>query len=141
MKSALVGIKNVLLWSYERGTWQYDLLCLLIILTVFLVPSRYFGDRDRTKPAQANGIHKTASQDAPRVGGNLLANAVVSDLAIESEDLTAFLEDQNRTELTKFPQEAIPLYLRDKLKREVTILDFKSFIAPDGKTGYRVRFR
>jgi hypothetical protein len=47
MKSVLVGIKNIILWSYARGTWQYDALCLLIVLAVFLVPSRYFGDRDR----------------------------------------------------------------------------------------------
>ena len=47
MKSIFVVIKNVILWSHERGTWQYDVLCLLIIGTVFLVPSKYFGDRDR----------------------------------------------------------------------------------------------
>jgi hypothetical protein len=47
MKSVLVGIKNIILWSHARGTWQYDALCMMIVLAVFLVPSRYFGDRDR----------------------------------------------------------------------------------------------
>ncbi|MBI4469118.1 MAG: hypothetical protein HY650_07345 [Acidobacteria bacterium] len=52
-------IKSVLLWSYERGTWQYDLLCILILLFIFLTPSSYFIHRDavplgshRRHPAQ-----------------------------------------------------------------------------------------
>lgn len=47
MRNFLIGIKNVLLWSYDRGSWQYDLLCLLIVAAIFLIPGRYFGDRDR----------------------------------------------------------------------------------------------
>ena len=38
MKSVFVGIKNVLLWSYARGTWQYDVLCALIVLTLLFWP-------------------------------------------------------------------------------------------------------
>lgn len=129
MKSFLAGIKDVLLWSYERGTWQYDVLCLLIILAIFLVPSQYFGDRDRMKPGQANEIQRDASK----------AGAIYR--VIEAGELQAFLERQNKTELTQFPQEAIPLYLRDQLKRDVTVVDLKSFIAPNGKAGYRVWFK
>jgi len=54
MKSVLVGIKNIILWSHARGTWQYDALCMLIVMAVFLVPSRYFGDRDRADEANTN---------------------------------------------------------------------------------------
>lgn len=35
-------LKSVLLWSYERGTWQYDVLCLLILAFIFLTPSSWF---------------------------------------------------------------------------------------------------
>lgn len=47
MRNILVGIRNVLLWSYDRGSWQYDVLCLSIVAAIFLVPGNYFGDRDR----------------------------------------------------------------------------------------------
>lgn len=36
------AIKRVLLWSYERGTWQYDVLCLIILAFVFLTPRSLF---------------------------------------------------------------------------------------------------
>lgn len=41
-------IKGVILWSYERGTWQYDLLCFLILVFIFLTPSSFFIHRDKT---------------------------------------------------------------------------------------------
>lgn len=129
MKSILVGIKNVLLWSYARGTWQYDLLCLAIILAVFLVPSRYFGDRDRTKPGQANEIRQGAS------------NAGENYTVIEFGELTSFLESQGRTDLSQSPAEAIPLFLQYKLKRDVTLVEFKPLMISNGKPAYKVLFK
>jgi hypothetical protein len=129
MKPILVGIKNVLLWSYARGTWQYDALCLGIILAVFLVPSRYFGDRDRAKPGQANEIR----QDASKAGENYTV--------IGFDELTNFLQRQGRTDLSQSPAEAIPLYLRDKLKREVTLVEFKPLMISNGKPAYKVSFK
>lgn len=45
------AIKRVLLWSYERGTWQYDVLCLVILAFVFLTPRSVF-DRSTAGGAQ-----------------------------------------------------------------------------------------
>ena len=82
MKSFLIGIKNVLLWSYERGSWQYDVLCLLIVAAVFLVPSSYFGDRDRTRSqTKGNGSPVPVSD-----------NGRVEQEVIEAEKLRAFLQ-------------------------------------------------
>ncbi len=45
----LFGIfKRVLFWSYERGSWQYDVMCVLILAFVFAVPSWYFHSRPNT---------------------------------------------------------------------------------------------
>ena len=30
--------KRIIMWDHERGTWQYDVLCLLIIAFIFLSP-------------------------------------------------------------------------------------------------------
>lgn len=35
-------MKRVINWSYERGTWQYDLFCLLIVAFIFLTPKTWF---------------------------------------------------------------------------------------------------
>jgi hypothetical protein len=32
-------------WSYERGTWQYDIIVLAILAFIFLTPRSWFQDR------------------------------------------------------------------------------------------------
>jgi hypothetical protein len=53
------------MWSYERGTLQYDIICALILLFIFLVPRSCFvskGDNwlahkntNISSPKQQNG--------------------------------------------------------------------------------------
>ena len=40
-------IRNSIFWSYERGSWQYDVICVLILAFIFLTPARWFHDRPR----------------------------------------------------------------------------------------------
>jgi hypothetical protein len=40
-----LGIKRTVFWAYERGTWQYDLLCLAILAFIFFSPRTWFNDR------------------------------------------------------------------------------------------------
>jgi hypothetical protein len=42
MKLFFHTIKNLLLWPYGRTTWQYDVLCVLILAFVFLTPKSWF---------------------------------------------------------------------------------------------------
>jgi hypothetical protein len=35
-------MKRLILWDHERGTWQYDVFCLLIIAFIFLTPKSWF---------------------------------------------------------------------------------------------------
>jgi hypothetical protein len=39
------ALKRTILWSYERGSWQYDLICLVILAFIFLTPRAWFRDR------------------------------------------------------------------------------------------------
>ena len=45
----MAGIGQILyrtfFWSYERGTWQYDVAVGLILVFVLLTPSRWFHDQ------------------------------------------------------------------------------------------------
>lgn len=38
-------LKRSIFWSYERGSWQYDIICLLILAFIFITPSSWFHDR------------------------------------------------------------------------------------------------
>lgn len=40
-------MKRAIFWSYERGSWQYDIIVLLILAFIFLTPARWFHDRPR----------------------------------------------------------------------------------------------
>ncbi|HKR61075.1 MAG TPA: hypothetical protein VJS64_15250 [Pyrinomonadaceae bacterium] len=35
-------IKKIFLWTYERNTWQWDTLCALILVFIFLTPKSWF---------------------------------------------------------------------------------------------------
>ena len=50
MKIILITFKKILFWSYERGSWQYDVMCVLILAFIFLAPNRFFQTRDESKP-------------------------------------------------------------------------------------------
>jgi hypothetical protein len=130
MRTFLIGIKNVLLWSYERGSWQYDLLCLLIVAAVFLVPSRYFGDRDRSQaPAGSVGAPAFA------VG--------VREETLAAESLQSFLEAQGKSWATAgSPDEVIVRFLHDRCHCEVTLVkpaEVKS--DSNGRVSYHVWFQ
>lgn len=38
-------------WTYERGTWQYDIMVILILAFIFLTPREWFQDRPASLPA------------------------------------------------------------------------------------------
>jgi len=39
------GIVRTVFWTFERGTWQYDLMVLAILAFIFLTPRNWFNDR------------------------------------------------------------------------------------------------
>jgi hypothetical protein len=47
----LQTLKNIILWEYKRGTWQYDVLCFLIIAFIFITPKHWFEKEFKTPPA------------------------------------------------------------------------------------------
>ncbi len=42
MGSVFSTIKKVFFWSYARNTWQWDVLCVLILTFIFLTPKSWF---------------------------------------------------------------------------------------------------
>jgi uncharacterized membrane protein YfhO len=52
MKALLNIIKKAFLWSYARNTWQWDVLCVVILIFIFLTPKSWFTNGERHKPAR-----------------------------------------------------------------------------------------
>jgi len=36
-------LKKLLFWNYPRNTWQWDALCVVILIFIFLTPKSWFG--------------------------------------------------------------------------------------------------
>lgn len=43
-------LRGILVWSYERGTLQYDIICALILAFIFLTPRSCFEARKQVPP-------------------------------------------------------------------------------------------
>lgn len=51
-------VKDIIQWNYGRGTWQYDVFCLLIIAFIFLTPKSWFDKRERLATQTARLVVK-----------------------------------------------------------------------------------
>lgn len=40
-------LKDIIFWKYERASWQWDVLCLLILAFIFLTPKTWFDKREK----------------------------------------------------------------------------------------------
>ena len=63
MSSVLHTIKRIILWSYGRTTWQYDVLCALIVAFVFLTPKTWF----EQGKLDGRGLHQNGFMAAERL--------------------------------------------------------------------------
>jgi hypothetical protein len=41
------GFKRFILWDYQRGVWQYDVICAVITIFIFFAPRQWFRDQPR----------------------------------------------------------------------------------------------
>ena len=51
----LERLGSVVLWSYNRGTFPYDVMCAAILLFVFLTPGSVFHDQPARTPVAPAG--------------------------------------------------------------------------------------
>jgi hypothetical protein len=43
----IAGLKRLILWDYERGVWQYDVMCAVILIFIAFSPRAWFRDQPR----------------------------------------------------------------------------------------------
>jgi hypothetical protein len=104
VQGLLTTLKKIFFWNYERNTWQWDVLCVLILVFIFLTPNRWFstGERPQEKAHQSPVVTM------------LLTPEVVTNEADRVQ-----IEQQVRT-LTG--------------RTKVEVLDVRKLVGPDGKT-------
>jgi len=48
-------LKKIFFWNYARNTWQWDLLCVVILIFIFLTPKSWFDGSERPR----NMVHQS----------------------------------------------------------------------------------
>jgi hypothetical protein len=76
-------LSRTFFWTYERGTWQYDLAVVLILIFVLLTPRRWFNEQPQVGvtpyPGEVQHLATPAGPvgvDTYRVDARLLAPPV-----------------------------------------------------------------
>lgn len=62
MRSFWRGVGRIVLWSYERGSWPYDVMVVAILLFVLVTPRKWFHDEPQTTVLASSAV-QMVSQD------------------------------------------------------------------------------
>lgn len=106
-------LKKILFWNYPRNTWQWDALCVVILIFIFLTPKSWFETGERVN---LQGHQK------PNISTLLLGAEL-----IENERDTGRIQDRVRTMTGR---------------SDAQILEVRKRVGQDGATlGYEVDIR
>lgn len=84
-------LSKTFFWSYERGTWQYDVAVILILVFALLTPRNWFHDQPQgggpAAPGQVQLLSKEGNRQTYRVDARILAPP--TKLALQNDLHTA----------------------------------------------------
>ena len=63
MRTLWQGLVRIVFWSFERGTWPYDVAVALIVVFVLLSPRSWFNDRPPLDPPSAAAMVELRGAD------------------------------------------------------------------------------
>ena len=64
-------LRKLFFWNYPRNTWQWDALCVLILIFIFLTPKSWFENSER----RAAFAHQNPTVSTVWVGPEVVENA------------------------------------------------------------------
>lgn len=67
----LTVLKKLFFWNYERNTWQWDMLCVAILIFIFLTPKSWFENGERKGYIR----HQSEAASILMIGPELVGNA------------------------------------------------------------------
>jgi hypothetical protein len=87
-------LSKTFFWSYERGTWQYDVAVILILVFALLTPRDWFHDKPVSGAPVAPGQVRLISQEGNRLTYRVDARILAppTKLALQNDLHTALQE-------------------------------------------------
>jgi hypothetical protein len=64
-------LRKLFFWNYARNTWQWDVLCVVILIFIFLTPKSWFENGER----RGSSAHQNPTVSTVLVGPELIDNA------------------------------------------------------------------
>ncbi|MBI4463907.1 MAG: hypothetical protein HY647_04310 [Acidobacteria bacterium] len=55
LRKLVLAVYRGFFWTYERGSWQYDIMVIVIVVFVLFTPRDWFGDQPPS-PQPATGV-------------------------------------------------------------------------------------
>jgi hypothetical protein len=101
-KIKLVAIRSIF-WAYERGSWQYDVICVVILAFIFLSPRSWFNDRPTLQLTDLR--HQQGIVEMGRV----------------NREVRYLLDARLVDTLDQKPEDAIPIILKQHLQKAFTV--------------------
>jgi len=106
-------LKKLFFWNYERNTWQWDMLCVAILIFIFLTPKSWFENGER----HSLFMHQSQPASVVLIGPELIENA----------------QDNGQIE---------QVVRQFTGRTQVKVLNVRKVLAADGRTrGYEVDIR
>ncbi len=85
-KIKLIFVRSVF-WAYERGSWQYDIICVVILAFIFVTPRSYFNDRPTLQLTDLRHVQGVVEVGRAKDGWHYLVDArLVESLAPEKPE-------------------------------------------------------
>jgi len=100
-----LGIVRTVFWTFERGTWQYDLMVLAILAFIFLSPRSWFNDRPTLELTDLRHQQGLVEMGQSKQGWRYLVDARL----VESFEATK-------------PEDAIQIILSRRLRQPFSIV-------------------
>ena len=100
---ALVAKRSVF-WSYERGSWQYDVIVLAILAFIFISPRAWFNDRPTLQLTDLR--HQ---------------QGIVEMGHLSKRDVRYLVDARLIDSLGIKPEDAIPVILQQHLQKSFTV--------------------
>jgi hypothetical protein len=64
-------LQKLFFWNYARNTWQWDILCVVILIFIFLTPKSWFENSER----RGSPAHQSSVAATVLVGPEAIENA------------------------------------------------------------------
>ncbi len=101
-KIKLAVVRSVF-WAYKRGSWQYDVIVILILAFIFLSPRSWFNDRPTLQLS------------------DLRHQQGIIEVSHVNKSFSFLLDARLVDSLAQKPEDAIPIILKRRLQKPFTI--------------------